>query len=234
MKHLLSVGLATLLTLSSSFVTAERLEVFRWQASSSSPVALVQGMMAAAKIHEANGATVGIYRMDVGASGRPTFDYVLRWDSGTAWAKTKESNNSEEWQAFWTQAAEAPSGDLMFSLEAANWDASVMSADFRQDGPYRVYVWQPNPGKAATVYASFNEAKRIHTNAGAKVNIYSEGVGGIGNVHYVITFDSWQDMADFGDKMAVSEEFRFLQAAAAWAATPLSSIQGEPVYYTNR
>ena len=40
---------------------AERLEVFRWQANSSAPEGLVQGMMAAAKIHEKYGAAVGIY-----------------------------------------------------------------------------------------------------------------------------------------------------------------------------
>jgi hypothetical protein len=84
-----------------SVATAERLEVFRWQANSSSPEDLVQGMMTAAKIHEKYGATVGIFRMDIGSSGYPTFDYVLRWDSGEDWAKTKETNTNEEWQAFW-------------------------------------------------------------------------------------------------------------------------------------
>ena len=78
-----------------SVATAERLEVFRWQANSSSPEDLVQGMMTAAKIHEKYGATVGIFRMDIGSSGYPTFDYVLRWDSGEDWAKTKETNTNE-------------------------------------------------------------------------------------------------------------------------------------------
>jgi len=98
----------------SGMASAERLEVFRWQANSSSPEGLVQGMMAAAKIHEKYGATVGIFRMDVGASGYPTFDYVLRWDSGEAWAKTKETNFNEDWQAFWAQASQSPSGTLLF------------------------------------------------------------------------------------------------------------------------
>ena len=104
-------------------VSAERLEAFRWQANSSSPAGLVQGMMTAAKMHEKYGAQVGIYRMDVGGSGYPTFDYILRWDSAEAWAKTKEANANEEWQAFWEQAAASPSGNLMYSLEGLNWDA---------------------------------------------------------------------------------------------------------------
>ena len=99
-----------------SVATAERLEVFRWQANSSSPEGLVQGMMTAAKIHEKYGATVGIFRMDIGSSGYPTFDYVLRWDSGEDWAKTKETNTNEEWQAFWAQASQTPSGTLLWSM----------------------------------------------------------------------------------------------------------------------
>ena len=164
-------------------VSAERLEAFRWQANSSSPAGLVQGMMTAAKMHEKYGAQVGIYRMDVGGSGYPTFDYILRWDSAEAWAKTKEANANEEWQAFWEQAAASPSGNLMYSLEGLNWDASAKAADFAQDGPYRVYVWQPNAGKAAAVYAAFSRAKEMHTAMGAKVSIYNEGVGGTGKVH---------------------------------------------------
>ena len=217
-----------------SVATAERLEVFRWQANSSSPEGLVQGMMTAAKIHEKYGATVGIFRMDVGSSGYPTFDYVLRWDSGSDWAKTKETNSNEEWQAFWAQASQTPSGTLLWSMEATNWDDSVKAADFVQDGPYRVFVWQPNAGKSAAVYAAFTEAAKMHTAMGAKVNIYQEGVGGSGNVHYVLIFDDWADMADFGDKVAASEEFRFLQAVFSDAVTPLGSIQGEPLYYTGR
>lgn len=218
----------------SGMASAERLEVFRWQANSSSPEGLVQGMMAAAKIHEKHGATVGIFRMDVGASGYPTFDYVLRWDSGEAWAKTKETNFNEDWQAFWAQASQSPSGTLLFSLEGLNWDASVKAADFAEDGPFRVYVWQPNPGKSAAVYAAFTKAAEMHTAMGAKVNIYQEGVGGNGKVHYVLSFKDWAAMADFGDKVAASEEFRFLQAAFSDAATPINSIQGEPLYYTSQ
>ena len=119
-------------------------------------------------------------------------------------------------------------------MEATNWNESVKAADFAEDGPYRVYVWQPNAGKAAAVYAAFTEAAKMHTAMGAKINIYQEGVGGNGKVHYVMSFDDWQDMADFGDKVMASEEFRFLQAAFSDAATPIGSIQGEPLYYTGR
>ena len=41
-------------------------------------------------------------------------------------------------------------------------------------------------------------------------------------------------MADFVDKVMASEEFRFLQAAAAGAARLIGSILGEPLYYIGR
>ena len=53
-------------------------------------------------------------------------------------------------------------------------------------------------------------------------------------MHYVMSFDDWAAMADFGDRISASEEFRFLQAASAGSATPIGSIQGEPLYYTGR
>ena len=233
MKKTLLLSMLMSSMLVSVSALAERVEVFRWQSISSSPATLVQGMTAAAKIHEAAGAHVGIYQLDVGSSGQ-TFDYVLRWDTGEAWAKTKASNNSEEWQAFWSQAAESPSGNLVMSVEGLNWDSSVKSSSFKDDGPFRTYVWQPNAGKAAAVYAAFMKAKELHTEAGAKVDIYTEDVGGTGVIHYVIAFEDWAAMAKFGDAMAVSEEFRFLQAASAGSATLLGSVQGQPIYYTGR
>ena len=172
--------------------------------------------------------------MEVGGSGYPTFDYILRWDSAEAWAKTKETNTNEEWQAFWEQAAASPSGSLMYSVEGLNWDASAKAADFAQDGPYRVYVLPPNARTAAAVSSAFSRATEMHTAIGSKVSSYHERVGGAGRVHYVMSFDDWADMAAFGDKVAASEEFRFLQAAAAGAATPIGSIQGEPLYYTGQ
>ena len=110
-----------------SLATAERLEIFCWQANSPFAKELVQGMMAAAKIHQKGDATVGIFRMDVGSRGYPKFDYVLRWDSGAGWANTKESNSNGEWQAIWAQAAQTPSATLLWSMVATNWDDSAES-----------------------------------------------------------------------------------------------------------
>ena len=94
---------------------------------------------------------------------------------------------------------------------------------------YNVFVWQPYEGRMAELFAQAAKASAIHKKAGAGIAINRDQLG---RMHYVMSFDDWADMAAFGDKVAASEEFRFLQAAAAGAATPIGSIQGEPLYYT--
>jgi|TARA_B100001059_G_C17821237_1_gene578427 hypothetical protein len=44
-------------------------------------------------------------------------------------------------------------------------------------------------------------------------------------------YEAAASLAEFGDKVAGSEAFQFLQAAFSDAATPISSIQSEPLYY---
>ena len=173
-----------------------------------------------------------VFQMDVGGSGNTTVDYVLRLDSREAWGKTKAYNGGEEFSAFFAKSGADPSGQLMMSLEGLNWDASVTGAGFADDEPFRVSVWQPTPGKIADIYDTFMKAKAIHVALGATVNIYNEGIGGTGNIHYVMSWDSWSSMASSGDAIALSSEFRALQASATGQGTPVGSIQGFPVYYS--
>lgn len=211
---------------------AERLEVFRWQALDGKTEQLVSSLMKAAKLHEKSGASVGIFQMDVGVPGNATFDYVLRWDTSSDWAKTKSYNASDEWLKFFSEATENPSGQLMMSLEGINWDAEVTGASFADDGPFRVFIWRPTPGMMPDIYKTFMAAKGIHEKLGAKVNIYNEGIGGTGNIHYVMSWDDWEAMAKSGDAIAASKEFMALQMSAAGQVTPVASIQGVPVYYS--
>ena len=94
MKRTTKVLIALSMILSSTSALAERLEVFRWQALDGKAAQLASSLVEAAKLHEKSGASVGVFQMDVGGSGNTTFDYVLRWDSSEAWAKTKAYNLS--------------------------------------------------------------------------------------------------------------------------------------------
>ena len=140
MKHITKIFIITSMMLSSTSALAERLEVFRWQALDGKAQQLAGSLMEAAKLHEKSGASVGVFQMDVGGSGNTTFDYVLRWDSSEAWAKTKAYNSGEEFSTFFAKAGANPSGKLMMSLEGLNWDTSVTAASFADDGPFRVFI----------------------------------------------------------------------------------------------
>lgn len=67
LRHTAACLLAGMLGLSHA-TRAEKLEVFTWEPMAGKGQTLVQGMMAAAKIHNATGATVGIYQHDVGST----------------------------------------------------------------------------------------------------------------------------------------------------------------------
>jgi hypothetical protein len=232
MKQLTKFLVCASMILSATSAYAERLEVFRWQALDTTAQQLAGTLMEAAKLHEKSGASVGIFQMDVGGAGNTTFDYVLRWDSSADWAKTKAYNAGEEFAAFFAKAGANPSGKLMMSLEGLNWDTSVTAQSFAEDGPFRVFIWKPTPGKMADVYNTFMKAKAIHEGLGVKINIYNEGIGGTGNIHYVMSAKDWASMASSGDAIAASQEFRALQASAAGQVTPVASIQGFPIYYS--
>jgi hypothetical protein len=75
-------------------------------------------------------------------------------------------------------------------------------------------------------------AKAIHEGLGAKINIYNEGVGGTGNIHYVMSWKDWQTMAKSNDAIASDEAFLALQMSAVGQVSPVASVQGAPVYYT--
>ena len=229
-RRILAIALALSLSAFGRMAFAEHLEVYRWESLSYAPNALIASMMKAAKIHEKQGAHVGIFQMDVGSAGKPSFDYVLRWDNAEAWAKTKSLNGNEDWQAFWTEASASPSGNLLWSLEGINLDRSVPAAHFKNHGPYRVYIWKPTAGEQGRMMTAFNQAKALHNSLGADVHIYSEGVGGSGNIHYVLLFDDWTELASFGDGLVGNQEWLALQASASGSATLLGSIQGIPLY----
>ena len=66
------------------------------------------------------------------------------------------------------------------------------------------WVWKVAPGRTADFVQSAMESKKFHESIGARIEVYSENVGGTGNMHYVMIWDSYSDWADSKDKMASS------------------------------
>ena len=220
------IKLALLLTISvSSIGLAEKAEVYRWEPFPGQTNKIIENMMRAAEIHRDQGAHVSIYQMDVGSAGQP-LDYVLRWDNEKDWAKTREQSRSAEWQKFWESVSKDPSGELVMSSEFYNLDASVAANVFEGRDVFRVFVWEPQPGKSMELVQLFSEAKNIHEKLGARIDLYSEGVGGSGKFHYLMTFKNWGELAKFNAKIASSKEHQALLAKGGTTARLVQSMQG--------
>ena len=218
--------LAILLTIAiPPFALAEKAEVYRWEPFPGQANKIIENMMRAAEIHREQGAHVSIYQMDVGSVGQP-FDYVLRWDNEKDWARTREQSRSPEWQKFWESVSKDPSGELVMSSEFYNLDPSVPADVFEGRDVFRVFVWQPMPGKSMELVQLFSEAKSIHEKLGARIDLYSEGVGGSGNFHYLMTFKNWGELAKFNAKIATSTEHQALLAKGGTTAKLVQSMQG--------
>jgi len=72
------------------------------------------------------------------------------------------------------------------------------------------------------------EAKAIHEDLGARIDIYSEGIGGTGNYHYVISAKSWTELAAVNTRMSESKAWSAFQAANdPNAATLIRSFSGQ-------
>tara|TARA_A100001011_G_scaffold384939_1_gene458212 strand:- start:542 stop:1231 length:690 start_codon:yes stop_codon:yes gene_type:complete len=220
------IRLAVLLTIViSPFALAEKAEVYRWEPFPGQTNKIIENMMRAADIHREQGAHVSIYQMDVGSAGQP-FDYVLRWDNEKDWAATRAQTRSPEWQKFWESVSKDPSGELVMSSEFYNLDPSVPADVFEGRDVFRVFVWQPMPGKSMELVQLFSEAKSIHEKLGARIDLYSEGVGGSGNFHYLMTFKNWGELAKFNAKIATSKEHQALLAKGGTTAKLVQSMQG--------
>ena len=196
----LVISLSALLVSFSPFAVAEIIEVYTWKAFPGKGTLMLTNMAEAAAIHTEEGASVYMYAHNVGST--QLGDYVLRWDNREAWGATKDKSRvSEKWVEFWAKTSGDPSGELVSSLSGQNLDANVKAEDFRGLNTYGVWVWDPAPGKNAEVLQSFATATNIHQSLGARVDSYAEGFGGTGNLHYLLSFKSWSDMATFQDKL---------------------------------
>ena len=223
----INIAFASIFLILSPVTYSEILEVFTWKSSPGKIPTLIKHMSESAVIHTNLGAEAHAYQLDVGSPVQ-AFDYVLRWDDLESWAATKEAQStSKEFQDFWKKVGRKPSGELIASLEGINLDTSVKADSFNDYSVYRVFVWDPAPGKLSEVLNNFAKAKEIHESLGAKIDSYREGVGGTGNLHYLMNFKSWADMAEFTNKLNESKDWMEFQSSTdPNSSTLVKSFQG--------
>lgn len=228
MQKRLTKWFLTALALSFSLgASAEVLEVYNWKAHPGKAQQMYDTMAKAKAIQESVGISVDVFNLQVGSD--MTVDYVLRFDSMADWGAKKDAiNTNSKWMALWAESSAAGNADLQSSLVGINLDPSIMADDFDNLVVYNVFVWQPSPGQAANLVARMIEAKAIHEDLGARIDIYSEGIGGTGNYHYVISAKSWTELAAVNTRMSESKAWSAFQAANdPNAATLIRSFSGQ-------
>ena len=202
MKRLLTL-LAGLVV--GSTAHGEVVECYSWQPDPGKTADMLQTMQEAAELHEKLGAAVGIYQINVGGSH---FDYCMRWDNPIAWGECKDKMMVSQELAEWF-AGVKPTATMVGSISGGNVDPSVAADSMSGPFVYQVQVWQLAPETRPQIMARFEEAEAILEDLGARVEIYTEGAGGTGRVHYVMQYPSWADM---------SKGFMAIGQSKKWAA----------------
>ena len=144
-------------------------------------------------VHEKLGAAVSIaFDQDL------DMHYVAIFDDWTAYGKfASAAAASEEWQSLWQSFGTDPAAELARTFMINNpvvADAKPVSL---------VYSWDVAPGRTSDFLANAQEAMAIHERLGASVGI---NIDELGDVHYEMTFDSWEAWGAFMAKSASDKE----------------------------
>ncbi len=190
----ISVTFALLLALPAA---ADVMSVFIWEA----PVGHAQSMLAngmkAREMHQEMGATVA-----VGTDQYFRMHYVVSVPNAAARGKITDTlNTSEQWQTFMQEASQREGAGKL--VKVYNMNVAVPGSKPLGQALV-VFRYAPNPGQAQDVVGNATRAKQIHDKLGAdaSVNITEEG-----EVHYVLSFESWEAQGKFEDALQGNREW---------------------------
>jgi hypothetical protein len=112
----------------------------------------------------------------------------------------------------WAESESASAGEVQSSLVGINLDSTKTAASFDKLWyVYNVFVWDAASSMDPMLLSRFAHAKEIHQELGARIDAYSEGSGGTGNFHYVMSFKNWTEMASFNEKLTTSKAWAKFQ-----------------------
>ena len=206
---------------------AEVAECYSWNANPGKSAQFMSTVQEAAVIHSKLGANVGVYAMNVGGIGQE-IQYCMRWDNILEWGKSKdEMAQSQEMQAFFAKASQNPTGTLVATISGANLDQSAKADLFDKPMAFQVQVWEVAPGRTLDTITTFQEAKKIIESLGMQVEIYQEGAGGNGKMHYVIASDNWTKLSEGFASLGTSEKWnKFIASVSPDGAKLVSTHNG--------
>ena len=203
----IKILLALLISSFSVSSFTEVAECYSWNANPGKSAQFMNSVQEAAVIHTKLGANVGVYAMNVGGIGQE-IQYCMRWDNILDWGKSKDKMaQSQEMQAFFAKASQNPTGTLVATISGANLDQSAKADLFDKPMAFQVQVWEVAPGRTLEAITTFQEAEKIIESLGMQVEIYQEGAGGNGKMHYVIASDNWTKLSQGFAALGTSEKW---------------------------
>jgi len=198
MKKLLVVLVAAMWACAAS---ADVSEARQWKPAPGRSAEMLKSAAEARAIHEKAGASVF-----TGIDQNGILHYVTTFPDWAAWAKFGTAmQSSKEWQAFWAK------------YDVANPNATNV-ATFYLDTPVvakaqavtAVYSWDIRnevPGAFDAFMATAQQSLAIHSALGASPGI---NIDELGNVHYELSFDSWESWAKFTAALQKNAEWTAL------------------------
>ena len=223
----IKILLALLISSFSVSSFTEVAECYSWNANPGKSAQFMNSVQEAAVIHTKLGANVGVYAMNVGGIGQE-IQYCMRWDNILEWGKSKdEMAQSQEMQAFFAKASQNPTGTLVATISGANLDQSAKADLFDKPMAFQVQVWEVAPGRTLEAITTFQEAEKIIESLGMQVEIYQEGAGGNGKMHYVIASDNWTKLSEGFASLGTSEKWnKFIASVSPDGAKLVSTHNG--------
>lgn len=223
----IKILLALLISSFSVSSFTEVAECYSWNANPGKSAQFMNSVQEAAVIHTKLGANVGVYAMNVGGIGQE-IQYCMRWDNILEWGKSKDKMaQSQEMQAFFAKASQDPTGTLVATISGANLDQSAKADLFDKPIAFQVQVWEVAPGRTLEAITTFQEAEKIIESLGMQVEIYQEGAGGNGKMHYVIASDNWTKLSEGFAALGTSEKWnKFIASVSPDGAKLISTHNG--------
>ena len=223
----IKILLALLISSFSVSSFTEVAECYSWNANPGESAQFMNSVQEAAVIHTKLGANVGVYAMNVGGIGQE-IQYCMRWDNILEWGKSKDKMaQSQEMQAFFAKASQNPTGTLVATISGANLDQSAKADLFDKPMAFQVQVWEVAPGRTLEAITTFQEAEKIIESLGMQVEIYQEGAGGNGKMHYVIASDNWTKLSEGFAALGTSEKWnKFIASVSPDGAKLISTHNG--------
>ena len=200
------IGLLFGLMISCWQVQADIAMVNVWSALAGNSQQLFMNGMEAKAIHEEMGASVSI-----SADQDGDMHYVVSFPDWAAWGKFEDAGASNEaWQSFWQRVNKVGTAEI-----SATYMLDMVTVAETQPASV-VYSWDVDQGKTQDFVALTQLSKKMHERMGASIGIL---VDELGDVHYEMTFPSWEAWGKFQEKAASDKEWQAFYAETLMDST---------------